>query len=93
MTSQLLQRPDLPPKVIDALERGEREEAIVTLQQERDLNRVDARELVASYILLTPGLRMKDIQAETKWGLMRWLILFQAIVVAIGYFMFFHDKW
>jgi hypothetical protein len=93
MTSHLQQVPDLPPNVVDALQRGERKEAITLLQQERNLVREDARELVANYILLTPGLRMKDIHPETRWGLMRWLILFQAIVVAVGYFLFFHDKW
>lgn len=93
MTSQLRERPDLPAKVVDALQRGEREEAIVGLQQERNLTREDARDLVANYILLTPGLRMKDTQSEVRWGFMRWLILFQAIVVAIGYFLFFHGKW
>jgi hypothetical protein len=93
MTSQLRQVPDLPPNVVDALLRGERQEAITALMQERNLVREDARELVANYILLTPGLRMKDIQSETRWGLMRWLILFQAIVVAVGYFLFFHNKW
>lgn len=85
--------PDLPEKVVDALRRGEREEAIVTLQQERNLTREDARELVASYIMLTPGMRMKDTLSEARWGRMGWLILFQAIMVAIGYFLFFHGKW
>lgn len=93
MTSQLRERPDLPTKVVDALQRGEREEAIVGIQQELHLSREDARDLVANYILLTPGMRMKDTESNTRWGLMRWLLLFQAIVVAIGYFMFFHGKW
>ncbi|MCS6896412.1 MAG: hypothetical protein NZM29_00430 [Nitrospira sp.] len=90
---QLQQRPDLPESVIDALLRGERQEAIALLQKEANLSREDARELVATYILLTPGLRMKDTQSQTPWGLMRWLILVQAIVVAIGYFLFYHDQW
>ena len=93
MASQLQERPDIPAKVVDALERGEREEAIVGLQRERNLTREDARDLVASYILLTPGMRMKDTQSETRWGVVRWLMLFQVIVVTIGYFMFFHGKY
>lgn len=93
MASQLQERPDIPAKVVDALERGEREEAIVGLQRERNLTREDARDLVASYILLTPGMRMKDTQSETRWGFVRWLMLFQVIVVTIGYFMFFHGKY
>ena len=93
MASQLQERPDIPEKVIDALQRGEREEAIIGLQRERNLTREDARDLVASYILLTPGMRMKDTQSETRWGFVRWLMLFQVIVVTIGYFMFFHGKY
>jgi len=85
--------PDFSEKVLDALKRGEREEAIVTIQQERNLTREDARELVANYIMLTPGIRMKDTLSEARWGRMGWLILFQAIVVAVGYFLFFHGKW
>jgi hypothetical protein len=92
MTTPLV-LPDLSEKVVDALKRGEREEAIVTLQQERNLTREDARELVANYIMLTPGMRMKDTLSEARWGRMGWLILFQAIVVAVGYFLFFHGKW
>lgn len=93
MASQLQELPDFPAKVVDALQRGEREEAIVGLQRERNLTREDARDLVASYILLTPGMRMKDTQSEARWGFMRWLILFQIIVVTIGYFLFFHGKY
>jgi hypothetical protein len=86
---------DLPRKVLDALSRGERAEAIEHLQRERNLSREEARELVAAYILSRPGLnlRMKDIQPATRWRLMGWLILLQTIVVAIGYFLFFHGKW
>ena len=83
----------MPPKVLDALLRGERAEAIEHLQRERNLSREEAREVIANVIILQPGLRMKDTQSETRWGLMRWLILLQAIVVAIGYFLFFHGKW
>ena len=62
------------------------------------MSREDARELVASFILSQPALqakmRMKEARGEeTKWGLLRWLLLFQAIVVAIGYFLFFKDQW
>jgi len=92
MSNQLVM-PDFSEKVLDALKRGEREEAIVALQQERNLTREDARELVANYIMLTPGIRMKDTLSEARWGRMGWLILFQAIVVAVGYFLFFHGKW
>ncbi|MCP9439733.1 MAG: hypothetical protein NNA20_09540 [Nitrospira sp.] len=93
MSTQLSQRPELSESVIDALLRGERQEAISLLQKEANLPREEARELIATYILLTPGLRMKDTQSHTPWGIMKWLILLQAIVVAIGYFLFYRDQW
>ena len=71
MTSQLRERPDLPTKVVDALQRGEREEAIVGIQQELHLSREDARDLVANYILLTPGMRMKDTESNTPTAFTR----------------------
>ncbi len=61
------------------------------------MSREDAREVVASIILSQPSLlekmRMVENRAGTQWGLMRWLILFQAIAVAVGYFLFFRDQW
>lgn len=94
MSEEILQY-TLPKKALEALSQGDREEAIKQVMHERNLSREDARELVASFLLTQPSLlrRMKDTQSETKWGLMRWLILLQAIVVAIGYFLFFRDQW
>ncbi len=85
----------LPKKALEALSQGDREDAIKQVMLEGSLSREDARELVASFLLTQPSLlrRMKDSQSETKWGLMRWLILLQAIVVAIGYFLFFRGQW
>ncbi|HEY5931908.1 MAG TPA: hypothetical protein VIT63_03280 [Nitrospira sp.] len=88
---------DLPPKALEALSEGDRSKAIEQVQLERNLSREDARELVAAFIFSEPSLqatmRLKEARAETKWGLLRWLILFQAIAVAIGYFLFFRDQW
>lgn len=88
---------DLPPKALEALSQGERNKAIEQVQLERNMSREDARELVAAFIFSEPSLqatmRLKEARAETKWGLLRWLILFQAIAVAIGYFLFFRDQW
>ncbi|MGE3561077.1 MAG: hypothetical protein AB7J53_19160 [Nitrospira sp.] len=94
MSQETLQR-TLPRKALEALSQGEREDAIQQVMLEENLNREDAREVVASFLLTQPSLlrRMKDTQSETKWGLMRWLILLQAIIVAIGYFLFFHNQW
>jgi hypothetical protein len=88
---------DLPHKALEALSQGDRSKAIELIQLERNISREDARDLVAAFILSQPSLqatmRLKESRAETKWGLMRWLILFQAIAVAIGYFFLFRDQW
>jgi hypothetical protein len=88
---------DFPRKALEALSQGDRNKAIEEVQLERNMSREEAREVVAALIFSEPSLqatmRLKEAKAETKWGLMRWLILFQAIVVAIGYFLFFHNQW
>lgn len=88
---------DLPKKALEALLEGDRNEAIELVRLDRNISREDARELVGAFILSQPSLqekmRRKESRSETPWGLMRWLILFQAIVVAIGYFLFFRDQW
>ena len=88
---------DLPMKALEALSQGDRSKAIEHIQMERNMSREDARELVAAFILSQPALqakmRMEENRAGTQWGLMRWLILFQAIAVAVGYFLFFRDQW
>jgi len=97
MTEETRVEYDLSQKTLEALSEGNRAKAIDQLQQERNMSREDARELVASFILSQPSLqakmRMKEARAETQWGWMRWLLLFQAIAVAIGYFLFFRDQW
>lgn len=94
MTHMPGQVPDLPQKALEALWRGERSEAIEQVQLERNLGVEEARELVATYIMSQPALqrRMKDSQSETRWGIMRWLIMVQAIAVALGYFLLFRDQ-
>ncbi len=88
---------NLPLKALEALSQGDRNKAVDHVQTEKNLSREDAREVVASFILSQPSLqaamRLKESRAETKWGLMRWLILFQAIAVAVGYFLLFRDQW
>lgn len=89
MTEETLQY-SLPQKAIEALVQGDRDEAIKQVMLESNHSREEARDMIASFLLTQPSLlrRMKDTQSETKWGHMRWLILFQAIAVAIGYFLF-----
>jgi hypothetical protein len=87
----------LTKKALDALMEGDRLTAIESVRSERNISLEEAREVVASFILSQPSLqsamRLKESRAETQWGWMRWLILLQAIVVAIGYFLFFRDQW
>jgi hypothetical protein len=94
MTNEPGYSQDLPQEVIDALWRGNRNEAIELLQRKRNIDREQARDQVATYILFNRAVqrRMDDGQPRMGWGLMPWLILFQAIVVAIGYFLFFRDQ-
>lgn len=83
----------LPQEVIDALWRGKRSEAVELLQRERNIGKEEARDLVATYILFNSAVqrKMDDEQPKLSWGFMPWLMLFQAIVVAIGYFLFFRN--
>jgi len=94
ITEETLQY-SLPQKAIEAQVQGDRDEAIKQVMLESNHSREEARDMIASFLLTQPSLlrRMKDTQSETKWGHMRWLILFQAIAVAIGYFLFFRDQW
>jgi hypothetical protein len=93
MTTQPEQSPDLPESVMDALWRGNRREAIDSLQRERNLSRDVAREVVGTFILNNRDVRrrMGDEQPKLGWGLIRWLMLVQAIAVAIGYYLFYRD--
>jgi hypothetical protein len=88
---------ELPNRALEALLEGDRNKAIEQVQLERNLSRDDARELVASFILSQPSMmakmRMVESRAGTHWGVLRWFILIQSIVVAIGYFLFFRDQW
>ncbi len=97
MANDLQWNVQLPQRALEALIEGDRNKAIEQVQREQNLSREDARELVASFILSQPSMmanmRMVESRAGTNWGLLRWFILLQAIVVAIGYFLFFRDQW
>ncbi|MBH0195365.1 MAG: hypothetical protein HP494_07135 [Nitrospira sp.] len=93
MTTQPELSTGFPESVNAALWRGNRSEAIDLLQREWSIGRDEARELVGSCILANKSLRrrMGDEQPKIGWGLIRWLIVLQAIVVAIGYYLFYRD--
>ena len=78
----------LPPEAIDALQRGNKIEAIKLVREAQKLDLKDAKDRVDAYVKNDPVLQQKfaSAQAETTGSLVRWLIL---IVLAIaGYYLF-----
>ena len=78
----------LPPEAIDALQRGNKIEAIKLVRAAQKLDLKDAKDRVDDYVKNDPVLQQKfaSAQAETTGSLVRWLII---IAVAIlGYFFF-----
>jgi len=78
----------LPPEAIDALQRGNKIEAIKLVREASKLDLKDAKDKVDDYVKNDPVMQQKfaSAQAETTRSLVRWLIL---IAVAIlGYFFF-----
>ncbi|MDH4097706.1 MAG: hypothetical protein OEU87_05250 [Nitrospira sp.] len=94
MITQPEQSSDFPKSVLDALWRGKRSEAIDLLQRERNISREEAREVVGTFILANKSVqrRMDDEQPKLSWGYTPWLLLLQAIVVAVGYYLLFYEK-
>ena len=94
MPTELGHPPGLPQKAIEALWRGNLSEAIEQVRLEWNLDLEQARDQVGTYILSQPNLQRKMIvsQSHERWGLMRWLILLQALVGAIVYFLFLRDQ-
>jgi len=85
--------PGLPQGAIEALWRGKMSEAIEHVRLEWNIGLEEAKEQVGAYILSQPALQRKMIVSQSleRWGLMRWLILLQALVAAIVYFLFLRD--
>ena len=83
----------LPERAVEALWRGNMSEAIEQVRLERNVDLKEARDQVGTYILSQPALQRKMIvsQSHERWGLMRWLILLQAVIGAIVYFLFLRD--
>jgi len=78
----------LPPEAIDALQRGNKIEAIKIAREAQKLDLKDAKDKVDDYVKNDPVLKQKfaSAQAETTGNLVRWLIL---ITLAIaGYYLF-----
>jgi len=78
----------LPPEAIDALQRGNKIEAIKLVREAQKLDLKDAKDKVDVYVRNDPVLQQKfaAAQAETTGSLVRWLILI-ALAIA-GYYLF-----
>ena len=78
----------LPPEAINALQRGNKIEAIKLVREAQKLDLKDAKDKVDAYVENDPVLRQKlaSASAESMRGLVRWVVI---IAVAIlGYFFF-----
>ena len=78
----------LPPEAIDALQRGNKIEAIKLVRAAQKLDLKDAKDKVDAYVENDPALRQKlaASQAESTRSLVHWLILIALAV--LGYFYF-----
>lgn len=78
----------LPPEAIDALQQGNKIEAIKIVREAQKLDLKDAKGRVDDYVKNDPVLQQKfaSAQAEATGSLVRWLILI-ALAIA-GYYLF-----
>jgi ribosomal protein L7/L12 len=78
----------LPPEAIDALQQGNKIEAIKIVREAQKLDLKDAKDKVDDYVKNDPVLQQKfaSAQAEMTGSLVRWLILI-ALAIA-GYYLF-----
>ena len=76
----------LPPEAIDALQRGNKIEAIKIVRAASKLDLKDAKDRVDDYVKNDPMLQQKfaSAQAETTGSLARWLIIIALAI--LGYF-------
>ena len=79
----------LPPEAIDALQRGNKIEAIKIVRQAQKLDLKDAKDKVDAYVQSDPVLQQKfaAAQAETTRSLVRWIIIIIGLAL-LGYFFF-----
>jgi hypothetical protein len=78
----------LPPEAIDALQRGNKIEAIKLVRAAQKLDLKDAKDRVDDYVKNDPVLQQKfaSAQAETTGSLVRWGIIIAVAIV--GYYLF-----
>jgi len=78
----------LPPEAINALQRGNKIEAIKIVREAQKLDLKDAKDRVDAYVKNDSALQQKfaSAQAETTGSLVRWLILIALAIV--GYYLF-----
>ncbi len=79
----------LPQAAVTALWRGQLIEAIKLVRTEQNIGMNEARELVSAYVQTQPALRNRidRTQADTREGLVRWLIFLLAGGVGLTYLL------
>ena len=79
----------LPQAAMTALWRGQLIEAIKLVCAEQNIGMNEARELVSAYVQTQPALRNRidRTQADTREGLVRWLIFLLAGGVGLTYLL------
>jgi len=79
----------LPEAAVTALWRGQLIEAIRLVRVEQNIGMNEARELVSAYVQTHPALRNRidRTQADTREGLVRWLIFLLAGGIGLTYLL------
>ena len=78
----------IPSKAIDALQRGNKIEAIKIVREAQKLDLKDAKDRVDAYVKIDPAMQQKlsTMQAESTRSVVHWLILIALAI--LGYYFF-----
>jgi hypothetical protein len=76
--------PTIPSQAIAELHQGRKIEAIRLVREAQGLGLKEAKETVEAYVKSQPALQlaMENKNRETKGALVRWLVVFAAIIAA-----------
>jgi len=82
-------RGPIPPSAVSALWRGNVIEAVKLVRLEQQIGLKDAKDLVDAYVRSQPVLRkkMEQAHADTREGLLRWLVFLLAGGAVLTYFL------
>lgn len=79
--------PPLPRTVLTALRHGHFNEAVTLIRQEHNIGLCEATDLIDTYLQSQPALKrhIDDTQADTREGLLRWLLFLLIGGVGLAY--------